>query len=462
MSVIDYNTWNPVFEVQVLDGVLPSEIMIARTLEFTYIDRVKQFDDIEWKLDNRDGLLTRPEKLAAGLLIRFRVGYLGAMMPWRTMVINRARGGLGVYGRENPAVGEKEGTVTFAGRNRNAAGGKVPNPSWSNRAKAPRVSKSGKGPKIFGPTMSGSSDMVLGKKDKPRIVDAQTLYDGIAEIARRNGFEGPFVLLEDPEEDLESGRLVIPASRTDGQYLADEAASRGWMFKIDGDYFHFHSPSWPGGRFDVVDSLIYGSGPDITELTFDADLQLPLPRSIKTTSINPMTRQMVTYQAERSQLQGKAQIAIGYLKNMEHPAREAQTYQDLTFSSLALSQKQVTKQTIDAFIARHMRAFQLNVSCVGNPRLLAGRLVDISGVGSPFADGRWLIKEARHKIRAGSSLVYATDIHLGPPTKPATVSGKVTAGTTTDAGKNQRQGRTSVARIYYKGLEPRVGSVRKK
>lgn len=460
MTVLAYNTWNPIFQAEVLDGVIPSEVFLSRTLEFTYTDRLTQYDFIEWKLDNRDGLLSRPEMLAAGLLIRIRLGYNGAEMPWRTFIINRAKGGLGVFGRSNPAVGSAESVITFEGRNRNAAGGKggrSQKTSWSKTAHVPPKKQ-----KIYGPTMTGQTDLMTGKRLKPRIIEARTLTDGIREIARRSGFEGPFALIEDCEEELESRRLVIPESWTDGQFLAAEAQRRKWVFKIDGDYLHFHSVGWPEANFDVVDSLVYGSGPDILELTIDADFQLPLPRSIRVQGMNPKTRQLITYDATAAQLQGSATLSVAHLKNLEHPAREPQVKQDLIFSTIATNLKELKKQAIDAFIARHMRAFQINLTCVGNPRLLAGRLLDLSGVGNPFVDNRWCIKEARHRIRPGSSgLVYITETHLGPPPKKAG-PGNVKAFTVTDSAANQAQGTAKLTRGYIRGLTPTVGAVRRK
>jgi hypothetical protein len=141
MPVTEFNTWSRALHFKVHHGGISDEILRERTLEITYIDRAVRFDSIEWKLDNRDGLLTRPEYIALGLIVSVKIGYLDGSFPWKSFVITRLSGGVGVYGRRDPAVGDNEAVITYHGRNRNAPGGKPG--KWSKRAK-PRPKKPGK------------------------------------------------------------------------------------------------------------------------------------------------------------------------------------------------------------------------------------------------------------------------------------------------------------------------------
>ena len=116
-----FNSWNPNFHVEVLHGTIPGAELRDRTVSLTLIDNAREYDTIEWVLINNDGLLTRIENMALGLLVQVRIGYMDYTMNWRTFVISRMRGGVGVYGRANPAVSEDNSTITLSGRNRNFA-----------------------------------------------------------------------------------------------------------------------------------------------------------------------------------------------------------------------------------------------------------------------------------------------------------------------------------------------------
>jgi hypothetical protein len=72
---VDYRTWNPVLNLDVVSGPFSAEELRERTLRFEIRDFARRYDEIEWTLDNRDGLMTRPEFLALGLLLRVRYGY---------------------------------------------------------------------------------------------------------------------------------------------------------------------------------------------------------------------------------------------------------------------------------------------------------------------------------------------------------------------------------------------------
>jgi hypothetical protein len=147
MPCTDFSTWNPAFQVSVLSGVLTAEEMRVRTLRLTYVDRITEFDHIEWELNNADGELTRIENIAQGMIVRIKLGYIDGTFPWRSFIINRLHGGVGVYGKESFAVGESDSKITFYGRNRNAPGGK-PGKPWSTIAKPERKSRTTKKGKI--------------------------------------------------------------------------------------------------------------------------------------------------------------------------------------------------------------------------------------------------------------------------------------------------------------------------
>ena len=120
-----FNTWERALHFQVPHGGLVGETLRERTLSITYVDRALQFDHIEWQLDNIDGLLTRPEYLAAGMVVMIKLGYLDETFPWKAFIINRLQGGVGIWNRPDAPQTEDNRRITYHGKNRNAPGGRA-------------------------------------------------------------------------------------------------------------------------------------------------------------------------------------------------------------------------------------------------------------------------------------------------------------------------------------------------
>lgn len=431
----EFYTWNRSLHVSVVDGALPTELLMERTLGLTYFDRSREFDSIEWKLDNRDGLLTRPEYIAAGMTVRLKIGYINGAFPWKVFVINRFQGGLGVYGHKNPAVGSNESEITFYGRNRNAPGGRGARP-WRRTAQPPP-----KKPRKSFPATADitSQELLLDSKDKPRIVKAETTAEAVLRIAERNGFEEAFTCIQPTDDHIEEVRLK--EGQSDGQFLAELAGRFHWVFKISDQTLFWHSPNWSGAKRIVADKLHYGVSGDILTLTVDCDFRLPVPGRTKGVGYDWRNRSILIADFDRSKAEGQANIATGFVGGLlNDPGRYQTLTRYDTFPVLANGLPQANSKTIQQFINKHYRAFILVVKCVGNPKLLANRLVDIAGIGSPFADGRWLIDEARHDV---SSSTYETEVKLKPPPKQQ-AAGRVVIGRAQDAKRDKDEGITRV------------------
>lgn len=442
----EYYTWNRSLHISVVEGALPAELLMERTLGLTYFDRAREYDSIEWKLDNRDGLLTRPEYIAAGMLVRLKLGYINGTFPWKAFIINRFQGGLGVWGRKNAAVGSNESEVTFYGRNRNAPGGRNARP-WRRTAQPPPK----KPRKSFPATTDITThELLLDSKDKPRVIPAQSTADAVLRIAERNGFGEAFTAIQPTEDHIE--QVVLREGQSDGQFLSELAATQGWVFKLDGQMLYWHSPNWAGAKYIIADKLHYGAGEDVLSITVDCDFRLPVPGRIKGVGYDYRTRTMLVADHPRAIAEGKANMGIGFVGGiLNDPGRYQTLSRYETFPVLAGGFKQADHKTIQKFISRHYRAFVLVVKTVGNPKLLAGRLVDIDGVGSPFADGRWLIDEARHDVIATT---YETEVKLKPPPRQVTSGGPVRFGHAGDSKRDRDDGVFRRAGVFVQGAEP--------
>lgn len=94
------------------------------------------------------------------------------------------------------------------------------------------------------------------------------------------------------------------------------------------------------------------------------------------------------------------------------------------------------------FLQRHLRALTLSLSLVGNPLVLAGRELRITGTGCPMVDTRWSVRQAKHSF----SDTYITDVALEPVAQAG--AGKSTLDRMTaisGAGKN-----ATAVELHYK------------
>jgi len=407
-----YNTWNRVVHISPLQAFLPAEVYIERTLDIKLVDRARQFDFIEWKLDNHDGLLTRPEYVAAGLVFLVKLGYIDGAMPWKAFIINRLNGGVGVWGPAAPAVSEAESTITYHGRNRTAPGGK-PSKRGRRAKAAPKKAK-----KIYAPTSDLTKlEMMIGSS-KGRRIQAKTTSDAVQLIAQRNGFKGGNALIQETGDRIEG--FDIPEGMSDGQFLYDLADRFKFVYKIEGKVLHWHSPVWQGAESEVARVLTYGAGDSILNLDIDGDFRLPMPSKVTAKSRDPLRH--VTLVANKTHGEFTKTCAVGaFLYEMPNDgARSATMLREETGPSLG-SIKAVSLKAQQRFLQRHWNAFQINVTVVGDPVLLATRLVEIRGTGCALVDGKWYIDEAEHAIGAND---YKTRLKLKHPPKPAKPSSK--------------------------------------
>jgi hypothetical protein len=268
-------------------------------------------------------------------------------------------------------------------------------------------------------------------------------------IAKRNGFDEAFVIIQPTDDHIE--QVVLKEGQSDGQYLTELAAARGWIFKLDGQMLFWHSRTYAGAKRIIADRLHYGAGEDVLSITVDCDFRLPVPGRIKGVGYNWRTRMMLAMDNARDVAEGKANMASGFVADILNDPGKYQTLTRYdTFPVLADGYKQADAKTIQKFINQHYRAFILVVKTVGNPKLLANRLVDIDGVGSPFADGRWLIDEARHDVNAST---YETEVKLKPPPKQQ-AHGPVNFGHSGDAKRDVDDGVLRRGGMFVQGAAP--------
>ena len=394
-----------------------------RTIQFTYVDRTKDFDYIEWELDNGDGRLTRIEDLALGLDVQMRMGYIDQMFPWKSFVINRVRGGVGIDQESRPSVGENESKVTFFGRNRNAPGGGSPSRmSWKSSAKSYGNSRRRK--KHYPPTRDVTGDEFLIRSDKSRVIpNVQYVSDAVRIIAEKNGFQGDYAKIEQTYVPVPDSTVEIPPGVTPGTWLQQMARAYGFIYKIGPSGLRWHSRTWPGAKYEVVDNLVYGAGPDIITLDIDADFKLPVPSKVDAKGWDPKIRAAVLFSLEAFDATNELNAGIAYFKDFAEKGQDRNKTLTRPHSMHVVGDKNAaTMKAQKRFIEKHLKAFLINLKVVGNPRLLATYLVNLSGTHNRLIDRTWQIGEARHTFGAEE---YITELKLHQPPKNKEHSGGI-------------------------------------
>jgi hypothetical protein len=263
-------------------------------------------------------------------------------------------------------------------------------------------------------------------------------------IAASAGFTGTFALIEDTDDVIEG--LHLQQNEPIFVFLTRMARKFGYRFKVEKETFHFHSPHWSGANFDVVERFVYGAGPDILNLDIDADFRLPLPTRVTAKSYDFAKRVINVADFDFSQGVKRLNAATVYGGLTEDPARKqllTRAESGLTVGSFGTANKRAQAR----FIERHWNAFQINLKVTGNPKLLAGRLLELAGTGSPLVDGRWYISEARHTVDADT---YVTQVKLKHPPKNK-VKGVRTVTNVQDPNFDRGTKTMRSVTIYHKG-----------
>jgi hypothetical protein len=266
-------------------------------------------------------------------------------------------------------------------------------------------------------------DSLLDATSKyPRRIKADSMSEAIVEIARRNGFISPYVLVQ-KTNDTTNGWVTIDAGITDAQFMETQARQRRFVFKTDGDTLRWHSPAWKDSKVVLCENLIYG-GPDIISITIDSDFQLPVPNKATAKGHDLTNRTSIIQSVDYNDSTNNSLGGVSVNKTAQNNAatQKLLTREDI-FAVVGGTRIGAADKAIAVMISKHMKAFQITVKCVGNPRLLANRLVKLSGTGSPFVDGTWLIVQARHTFATND--VYITEIQLKAPPENIVKKGPV-------------------------------------
>lgn len=413
-----YFTWNPMLHFQLLRGG-PSDFddeLRRRTVTFQFVDRARAFDSIEWTMDNTDGKLIRPEYLALGLIVRIRLGYAGCEAPWRTFLLNRLRGDPGVYGARDTATGQAlnvhhgrahtAAQVTYTGRNRNA-----PAPKKGQ-------SKTKKGTKYYGSTSDVTGqDYAIVSSGGTRVFPGRTTSECVRNIAAALGFFETQQLVQNTQDQRTD--LRIPNNVPDGIFLQQLARTKGFIFRIDADGFHFHHPAWSGGKGKSIQREYTVGGQDVIKISIDGDFRMPIP-----TTVRAVGRDVVLRHTNVSEATATAgELIVKDLLPANLPSGQMANLQRAYVIPVADAGRMADDKATRNFINAKLRSYKIVVDIVGDPLVQATNSVKLSGTNSPLVDGVWYVEEVKHQFSGQGGQTYVSTLTLKQP--PKTVPGNV-------------------------------------
>jgi phage protein D len=150
---------------------------------------------------------------------------------------------------------------------------------------------------------------------------------------------------------------------------------------------------------------------------------LPIPSAITAKGYNPKNRVIAVYSREGSDATGDVNMGLGLQKNLLNDPARAKLISRPDSMVAVGSKKTIEAKALKRFITQHQKALKINVDIVGDPKLQAGKLVEIGGTGSPFTDGKWFIDEVRHVMNAND---YICQLALKIPPRTGNNKGKKT------------------------------------
>ena len=426
MNAANRKTFNPSLHFDVVHGGYILDVLLDRTLSFTLEDNWKGYDQITWRLDNRDGLLTDVKHLALGLLVRVRLGYASDTQSWRSFVISRLTGGVGVAtgGNAIPAVGADDSIIEYSGRNRNAPDLRGRRGRGKKAYRRNRVTGRGVGKESRRFKGEATADILRYDNAKRsawhgplegerRIFHVRHVSDAVREIALRHGYTEKDMYIETTSDNIET--VIIPTGLTDFQFIEQKAAEYNWIFKENNNHFSFHSQRWSKAKSRGVKHIFTYGGADILNLGLDFDFRLPTPKNVRVSTYNPVRRLVATENVttEGANILDRT-IIYDATGTFDGEQRSTHLHRDPIYVMTGGDQQLAKLKAQNAFIAKHVRAMKINLRVVGNPDVGGGETLTLRGTGSPLVDGDWFIEKA---MQVFSGTDYITEIKLGPPRK---------------------------------------------
>lgn len=240
--------------------------------------------------------------------------------------------------------------------------------------------------------------------------DNMTRSDVVRRIARRNGYGSDTTFIQDTAEVFP---IITQPNLTDAQMIRKLAHKEGFEFYVDFDGLHWHERKVDKSP---IRELIYYTDPgqgDIQSFDITSDVTRK-PARVRVCSRDPLTKKRICARADNSTETEGAVMQEG------KPHEEFRTYVDgetgsTTSETVPLDQPTANEEDIASngqtevevkteakkrFRKARQRAVKMTMTIIGDHRLVAKAVVQVSGLGARLS-GKYYIVEVVSELTAG-------------------------------------------------------------
>lgn len=341
-------------------GVAPGSALSGldlnqRLVSFEYSEELGKGDEkVDLVFENSDGELMSLDRIALGVALDISWGYPELWSPVRRLVIRKIKGGVA---RAGARLAGGNATVVYEGH------GKLVDMNRIVAADAPRVFRNIK------------------------------VSDIAAAIAKRNGFAGSTVFVEDTEQVHE--QVVMTVGESEAQFLHRLARmEKNFTFSISDKGFHFGSE-----RIDPpTETIGFFYGPDVLTYEVEGDWTLPNPDTVV------VSRPTVGGAVDKT----TGRTAAGLVGRFGRPTAERVRSLSSFDEVLGPPSRTADKMAVRRLEKAAFNSWKLKLTVVGNPRIFVRTTLNLDNFG-PLLDGLWLVRKVKHRIESG----YQTTVEMG-------------------------------------------------
>lgn len=240
---------------------------------------------------------------------------------------------------------------------------------------------------------------------------------------------------------------VAQSNESDFKFLQRLAQKVGYTVESDGEILRFGPKDF--GAAPVL-ALVY-RGRDGSILTFDpVEEEVGEPGEVRVVAMDPQEKRVIVAQADNESTEREAAGPVYF--SAETGAEVAVSPVDpevkRQIASVVATVEEAKEQADAEFRKAEESIIKAKAKVIGDPRLRAGKIITIRGVGRRYS-GNWRIKKAVHRLGAG----YLVELELERNATPA-VAGKEE----TQAMVNSKAAQVSsdIREIVYSGETGRV------
>lgn len=260
--------------------------------------------------------------------------------------------------------------------------------------------------------VTGGDEVVVEANAKSILMDSKKLRKAyrnmtrsqvVQEIAKRYGYSGTTAVIEDTSEVLSQ---VTQHNITDAMMLKKLADLQGFVFWVSFDGLHWHSRDLQQAPSRELTYFTEKGKGSIYNYSVENDVTR-MPGRIKAKARDPLTKKTLEAtadnetDADRTILQVEKALTEFRLdideESLVVTTGDFGLPQDESVPSAEQTQQSINTEAKKKFRQTTLSAVKMNLSCIGDPTLLAKTIIKVNGLGTRLS-GKYYVKEVVHEL----------------------------------------------------------------